>query len=108
MTRDESISPASASRPRSVRAARIVASGFIGAFGASILTVIYTGLHVGAPRGPKMGNTVATTPAKREPHAALVDATVDSNGVTTDRDRDAQRDETGPQRSSGDGAEPGR
>jgi hypothetical protein len=109
MTRDESISPASASRrPRSVRAARIVAGGFIGAFGASILTVIYTGLHVGAPRGPKMGNTVATTPAKRQPHAAPVDATVDQNGGTTDRDHEGQRDESDPPKGADGRAEPAR
>lgn len=52
-----------APRARSLKTARLIAGGFIAAFATSILTVVYTGLHVGAPRGPKMGGTPARAPA---------------------------------------------
>jgi anti-sigma factor RsiW len=47
---ERALAEATKPRPRGRQSARIVAAGFLGAFAATILTVIITGLWVGAPR----------------------------------------------------------
>ena len=47
---ERALAEATKPRPRGRQSARIVAAGFLGAFAATILTVIVTGLWVGAPR----------------------------------------------------------
>jgi hypothetical protein len=50
MTSEDNRKGNRASRPRPTRAQRIVAAGFLGAFGLTVLTVLLTGLWVRAPR----------------------------------------------------------
>jgi hypothetical protein len=49
MASEQNRSANESSRPRPTRAQRIVAAGFLGAFGLTILTVLLTGLWVRAP-----------------------------------------------------------
>ena len=108
MTRERSMSQSSGPRrARSVRTARLLAGGFIGAFGATILTVISTGLHVGAPRGPKMGNTVAAPPRA---HVAAQDkvGAVQRNDVKAAAERERERDDGSGARDADDQHEPSR
>jgi hypothetical protein len=50
----------SAERPRPTRAQRIVAFTFLGAFGLTMLTVIFTGLWVRSPRARVLETTTVT------------------------------------------------
>jgi hypothetical protein len=49
MTSEENRSDRQPARPRPTRAQRIVAAGFLGAFGLTIITVLLTGLWVRSP-----------------------------------------------------------
>ena len=53
--------------PRPTRAQRLVAWGFLAAFGLTIITVLLTGLKVGAPAGPR--TTEQAPPAAPRPAA---------------------------------------
>jgi hypothetical protein len=58
-------------RPRPTRAQRIVAAGFLGAFGLTILTVLLTGLWVRAPRSrPGVEPAPPAAVERTEPAAA--------------------------------------
>jgi hypothetical protein len=94
-------------RPRSLRTARLIAGGFIGAFGLSILTVVYTGLNVGAPRGPKTAATVATAreraavrqaAAARRDEAKSSDREHDRNDADRAPESDGRPDRPAPDR----------
>jgi hypothetical protein len=61
----DSREPAAPARP--TRAQRISAFVFLGAFGATVLTVILTGLNVGSPSGPRAPETQAVLLAIAEP-----------------------------------------
>src|SRR5262252_5417629 len=59
--------------PRPTRAQRLVAWGFLAAFGLTIITVLLTGLKVGAPHGPRGSEQTppaAPTPATVAPSSA--------------------------------------
>jgi len=52
--------PASAERPKPTRAQRVVAFTFLGAFGLTMLTVIFTGLYVRSPSARAPDNPAVT------------------------------------------------
>ena len=54
-------------RPKPTRAQRIVAFGFLGAFGLTMLTVILTGLYVRSPSSRRAPETPAVTLTVGEP-----------------------------------------
>ena len=54
-------------RPKPTRAQRIVAFTFLGAFGLTMLTVIYTGLYVRSPNARRAPETPAVTLTIGEP-----------------------------------------
>jgi len=54
---------------RPTRGQRLVAAGFLGAFGLTILTVLLTGLKVGAPRGPRTAPAATAVPQGSAPAA---------------------------------------
>lgn len=76
------------------RPPRLVAAGFLGAFAASIATLIYTGLNVREP-GPE---------ADAEPARASVEA---PEAPATDADADAEDEAVSPEVRRDGGAGPG-
>jgi hypothetical protein len=63
----EPAKPTWAERPKPTRAQRIVAFGFLGAFGLTMLTVILTGLYVRSPSSRRGPETPAVTLTVGEP-----------------------------------------
>ena len=67
--------------PRPTRAQRLVAWGFLAAFGLTIITVLLTGLKVGAPAGPRTSEQTppaAPRPAAVAPSSAAEEAPADA------------------------------
>ena len=64
---EESPSAAPAARPKPTRAQRIVAFTFLGAFGLTMLTVLFTGLAVRSPGARRALETPSVTLAVGEP-----------------------------------------
>jgi hypothetical protein len=59
--------PTFAERPKPTRAQRAVAFTFLGAFGLTMLTVVWTGLQVRSPRARNAPDTPAVTLSAGEP-----------------------------------------
>lgn len=105
MSRENETEVGSRQLPRPTRAQRLAAAGFLGAFGLTIVTVLLTGLLVGAPRGPRTQPTpvaatsspapaaavAAPAPAALEPHAADAGARGKAPGQGADADADPAR-----------------
>ena len=64
-------------RPKPTRAQRIVAAGFLAAFGLTIITVLLTGLWVRAPRSHTGAEAPAPAAGQSEPAGAAPAATPD-------------------------------
>jgi hypothetical protein len=108
MTADGNRSEKDSSRPGPTRAQRLVAAGFLGAFGLTMLTVLLTGLFVRAPRtragaepppsaaavepGAE-GEAAPAAPAPREPEPESADAADASPGSAN---TGAASEEVGP------------
>jgi hypothetical protein len=94
--------------PPPTRAQRLAAAGFLGAFGLTILTVLLTGLKVGAPAArhllqpaPVVAGSSAPAPAEATAAPAAPTPTVDEPKTSEDaaredtgRDRDAAKRKT--------------
>ena len=80
--------PPPAQRPKPTRAQRVVAFTFLGAFGLTMLTVIFTGLYVRSPSSRRALETPAVTLTVGEPHTINLvfgaRAAVDGVGFTVD------------------------
>jgi hypothetical protein len=71
MSSEQNRSGEPADRPRPTRAQRIVAAGFLGAFGLTIITVLLTGLAVRAPHLRARSEPPARPPATVEQSAPV-------------------------------------